>query len=90
LASAEGTSANSAAICAGLEVLLGGEAPHAPRVAQDLALGDAHARLVRLEVVRGRNCTGCVATTGSFRRAASCTAAATCARRPAAGALQLE
>ena len=34
-----------------LEVLLARELAHAPRVAQDLAFGDAHARLVRLVVV---------------------------------------
>ena len=66
LASALGRSAKSASICAcDLEVLLAAEALDAPRVGQHLALGDADARLVRLVVVGPRNCTPCVATTGS-------------------------
>ena len=35
-----------------LEILLGGERPRTARIAQHHALGDAHARLVRLEIVR--------------------------------------
>jgi hypothetical protein len=81
LASALGRSANSAAICGlGLEALLAREAAHPLGVGQRLALGDAHARLVRLEVVGSRNCTGCVATTGRPSSAASGTAARTWAR----------
>jgi hypothetical protein len=49
---ASGRSANSSThLGLGLEVLLGAEALRAPRVAQHVTVGDADARLVRLEIV---------------------------------------
>jgi hypothetical protein len=88
--SACGRSANSSPSRPALEVLLGRKQLRPALIGEHVALRDAHARLVRLEVVALEELHRVRATTGSARRAASATERATSASPWRDRALQLD